>query len=80
MKTRVSLKHFVNDRLWKTFLDSTWPGIPSNLISLTILVTLRPSTLFKPKIRAIKLQKMALKFTLLGNCFSDLSTEIEIRY
>ena len=57
MKTRVSLKYFVSDCIWNAFFDSNLPQTPSNLISLTILVTLRPFTLFQPKIRAIKLQK-----------------------
>ena len=58
MKTRVSLKYFVDDCLWKHFFASNSPQIPSNLISLvTILVALKPFTQFQPKIRAIKLQK-----------------------
>ena len=79
MKTRVSLKYFVNDCLWKHFFASNSPQTPSNLIYLTILVTLRPFTHFKPKFGAIKLQKSAT-FALLGNCFSDLFTEVEIWY
>ena len=59
MKTRVSLKYFVNYCLWKTFLDFNSPQIPLNLISLTILVTLSPFTLFSPKFREIKWQKRA---------------------
>ena len=46
MKTRVSLKYFVNDCFGKPPFDSNSPQIPLNLISLTILVTLRPFTLF----------------------------------
>ena len=46
MKTTVSLKHFVNDCLWKKFFASIWPKAPSNLTYLTILVTLRPFTQF----------------------------------
>ena len=42
-----------------SFLLVTQPSPPSNLISLTIFVTLTPFTHFKPKIRAIKLQKSA---------------------
>ena len=59
MKTRVSLKYFVNNCLWKQISAFNSPQAPSNLISLTILVTLRPFTQFQPKIRAIKLQKSA---------------------
>ena len=57
MKTGVSLKYFVNDCIWKQFLGSKSPQTSSNLISFTILVTLKPSTQFLPKIRAIKRQK-----------------------
>ena len=57
MKTRVSLKYFVSFCLRKLFFDSNWPQIPSNLIALTFLVTLRPLTMFEPKIRAIKWQE-----------------------
>ena len=47
MKTRVSLKYFATDCLWKPFIDSNLHQTPSNLISLTILVTVRPSTFFQ---------------------------------
>ena len=46
MKTRVSLKYFVNDFLWEQFLAFKSPQTPSNLISLTILLILRPFTQF----------------------------------
>ena len=45
-KIRFSLKYFVTDCLWKPFIDSNSSQTPSNLISLTILVTLRFLTLF----------------------------------
>ena len=77
MKTRVSLKYFVNDCLWKPFFDYNSPQITLKLISMTILVTLRPFTLFKPKITAIKLKKRA-KLCLTGYLFSDLCTKVEI--
>ena len=57
MKTRVSLKYFMSYCLWKLFLDSNSPQTLSKLISMTFLVTLRPFTRLKPKIRAIKWQK-----------------------
>ena len=44
METRVSLKYFVNGCLWKHIITSNSPQTPSNLISLTILVTLRSFT------------------------------------
>ena len=54
-----SLKHFVNDCLWKPLFDSNSPQTPTNFfLLLTILVTLRPFTLFQPN-RVIKLQKSA---------------------
>ena len=59
MKTRASLKHFLNDCLWKHAFASNFPQTPLNLFSLTVLVTLRPFRHFQPKIRAIKLQKSA---------------------
>ena len=59
MKTRVSLKCFLNDSLWKYFLDSNLPETTSNLIYFTILVTLTSFILVSPKIRAINLQKNA---------------------
>ena len=46
MKTRASLRYFVSYCLWKSFFDSSLPQTPSNLISLTFSVTLRPLTLF----------------------------------
>ena len=46
MKTRVSRKHFVNDCLWKQFFTFSSSQTPSNLISLTILLTLRPFSQF----------------------------------
>ena len=58
MKTRASLKYFVNECLW-TFFPFISPQTPTNLISLTTLVTARPFTQFEPKIRAIKKQKSA---------------------
>ena len=59
MKTRVSLKYFVNDSLWKRFFVSMSPHVHSNLFCWTILVTLRPLTQFQPKVRATTLQKSA---------------------
>ena len=46
MKTRVSVKYFVNDCLWKYFFVSNLLETPSNLIPLTILATLRSLTQF----------------------------------
>ena len=46
MKTRVSLRCFVNNRLWKPLFDSNSNHTPSNLISLTTLLTLRRFKLF----------------------------------
>ena len=59
IKTRVCLKFFVNDCLCKQLFASSLPQTPSNLICLTIFVTLRPLTQFQPKIRATNMQKSA---------------------
>ena len=59
MKTTVSPKYFVNYIFWKQFIASNSPQSPSNAIHLTILVTVRLFTHFKPDTRAIKLQKSA---------------------
>ena len=68
----------------QSFFDSKLPLTPSNLISLTFLVSLRSFTLFRPKIKAFKWQKKLClkckKYALLGNCFSELFTEVEIWY
>ena len=42
VETRVSLEYFVNDSPWKHAFASNSPETSSNLISWTILVTLRP--------------------------------------
>ena len=65
MKTRVSLKYFVNDCLWKPFFDSNLPQTSSNLISLTILLTLKPFTLFGALITHIT--RVAERLKILGN-------------
>ena len=77
MKTKVSLKYFVNDFLWKQFFALTSPRIPMVLICLRILVSLRPFTKFQAKSRASNFKK-ALNFDLLGNSFSDLFSEVKI--
>ena len=46
MKTRFTLKYIVTHSLWKSFLDPHLSHTHSNLISSTILVILRFSTLF----------------------------------
>ena len=62
MKTKVNVKYFVTDCLWKHFFDSNLPQTPSNLISLIVLITISHFVLFQPKVRAIKLQKWAKIF------------------
>ena len=42
MEARVSPKYFLNCCLWKYAFASNLPQSPSNLISLTVLVNLRP--------------------------------------
>ena len=41
METRVFLKYFVRGCLWEQFFASNFPHAPSNLICLTIFLTLR---------------------------------------
>ena len=54
MKTKVFLKYFVRSCLWKQCFDCNLPQGLSNLISLTILVTLKPLTQFLLTIKATK--------------------------
>ena len=79
MKTRVIVRYFVTDCLWKQFFDFNSLQMPLNLIFWTVLVILRTFTLSEPKVRATKFQKRQ-KFLLLDNCFSDLFTEVKILY
>ena len=79
MKTRVSLKYFVIYCLWKLFLDSNSPQTLSYLIALAFLVTLSLSHCFNLKVEQLSGKKV-LNFPVLGNCFSDLFTEVEIWY
>ena len=78
MKTRVCIKYFANVCLWKHFASNS-PQNLINFISFKIFVTLGPFTQFLSKIQATKLKKI-VKLDLLGKCFSDLFTEVEIWY
>ena len=69
VKTRISLKDFVNDCLLKQFFASTSHRTRSNLISLTILVKTFHS--FNQKLEQLSCKKM-IKFALLGDSFSSL--------
>ena len=69
MKLRISQKDFANDCLWKQLFASNSSQIPSNIVSLKMLLTLRLFTQFWPKIRAIKLQKRA-RLSLTWKLFS----------
>ena len=79
MKTRVSLKYFVSYSVCKLFCDSNSLQTPSNIISLTFLVTVRILTLFNLKLEQLSGKKV-VKLALLGNYFSNLFTEVEIWY
>ena len=80
MKTRVSLKYFVNDCFRKQFFASNSPQTPSNVISSKILGTICClSHIFNLKLEQLSCEKV-LKFALFGNYFSDLFTEVEIWY
>ena len=78
MKTRVCLRYFVNenDCLWKQFLASNLPQIPSNLICLTNFVNLRPWYSLNLKLEQVICTKK-LKMGLLDNYISDLFIEIQ---
>ena len=60
MKTKVFLKYFVRDFIWKTFLASKLSQIPSNLVFLKIFLTLMSLTQFQIRCRATKLQKFVV--------------------
>ena len=79
MKARVCHKYFVDDWFWKQCFASNSTHTHSNLISLTILVTVSSSTQFNLELEQLSSKKV-LKFALLGNCFSDLLTEVQIWY
>ena len=59
IKTRVYLKYFVNDCLYKLFILPIRFRFPSNLICLTILLTLKLLKQFQHKIRVRILRKSA---------------------
>ena len=77
MKTRVSLKYFANACLWKHFLLLTCPRPPQIFFDNS-----GNSKAFHSKAFNLKIKKLSCKkevhFPLLGNCFSDLFTEVEI--
>ena len=80
MKKRVWLKYFVNDCLWKRFLPSNLSHTASNLICLTILVTVRHLTQSQPLKLKQQSCKAGLRFVLLDNYFSDHVTENKLWY
>ena len=71
MKTRVSLKYFVNYCLWKDFFDSKSLQLPSNLISLKTVVALRLFTLFN--LNLTQLAKRGKKWPYLVTDFAIFS-------
>ena len=80
MRTKFCLKYLVNGCLWKQLLVSKWSQTSSNLICLSIFITLRPLKLFWTKIRATNLEKKMIKFVFLENYFPSLFTELQIWY
>ena len=72
INTRVFLKYFVPDCLWKQFLASNSPQTPLSLICLTILVNLRSLTQFYLKVEPLICKKV-LKFILHGTTFPVFS-------
>ena len=77
MKSRVSLKYFVIDSLWKEFLASKLPQTLSNLTALTLFINLGPLTQFQLKLEQLIFKKV-LKFVLLGNYFFNFFSEVQI--
>ena len=63
----------------KRFFPSILPEVLSNLISLTILVTLKYLTEFQRQIRVTNFWKV-LQFALHDNYFFDLFIEVQIWY
>ena len=57
MKTRASLKYFVNDCLWKHNFAPQLPQIASDLVCLTILVILITFIQLLLKSKAINFQR-----------------------
>ena len=78
MKTRVSLKYFVNDCLWKKFFASNLSQTPSNLI-FDNFGNSKVLHSFNLKIEQLSCKKV-LKFVPRGNWFSGIFPEVEIRY
>ena len=77
-------KELVSNILWmivsgNLFTKSNSSRIRSNVISFTIVVIIRPSTLFLSKLKQWSC-KQELKLALLGNCLSDLFTEVKMWY
>ena len=80
MKAGVSLKYFVNDCLWKHFLCFL---LAPDIFKLIFFDNFGNSKAFHT-VLIIKLEQLSrknmLKFALLGNCFSDLFTKVNIWY
>ena len=83
MKTRVSLKYMVSYCLWKHFCDSNSPRIPPGSFKPNFLEMFGISkafyTVFDLKLKKLSCEKL-LNFALIGGCFSDLFTVVEIWY
>ena len=77
MKTRVSLKYFVNVS-GNNFLLLTCPD-PFKLDFFDNFGNSKAFHSFNLKLEQLSCKKV-LNFALLGNCFSDLFTEVEIWY
>ena len=78
-KAKVCLKYFVNYCLWKQFLASNSLQNSSNLICLTIFVTLNLWHSFNLRLQQI-ICKEALKFVLLDNNFPGVFSEAKVWY
>ena len=79
MKTRVCLKYFLNDCLWKQIFAANSVQTVPDLISVTVLVTLRPFVQFQFKIGQLTC-KQVIKFDFLGTCYFSLFAKFENWY
>ena len=79
METRDCLLYVLNYCLRKQFFVSNSSESPPNLNVWIISLTMRLSTQFQFKIKSNSVEKKAT-FVLLDNYFTDIFSEVQIRY
>ena len=79
MKTRANLKDFVIYCLWKEYSTSNLPQALSDWFLWQFWQLQGLSLIFNLKLEQLS-HKKVLNFALVGNCFSDLFTEVKIWY